>query len=114
MNLIVIGGNPAGLSAASGARRAHPDWEIVVFERGGYVSYGSCGLPYYSYDLVPSKNKLITLTPQVLQEKRNIPVKLFHEVTSIDFTKKTVIVQDITNHNKKQANYDYLVIAVGA
>ena len=79
MKLIVIGGNPAGLSAASAARRLHPDWIIDVYEMGGYISYASCGLPYYlSYGF--TSDKLITLTKEVLLERRNIPVHIFHKV----------------------------------
>ena len=59
MKLIVIGGNPAGLSAASAVRRAHPDWELIVYEMGEYVSYGSCGIPYYVSNEVQDINHLI-------------------------------------------------------
>lgn len=114
MKLIVIGGNPAGLSAASAVRRYHPDWELIVYEMGGYVSYGSCGLPYYVSEVVESRDKLMTLTPKTLQEKRNIPVKLFHKVASVDFDKKVVTVLDIKNIKEFEDSYDYLMIATGA
>jgi NADPH-dependent 2,4-dienoyl-CoA reductase/sulfur reductase-like enzyme len=114
MKLIVIGGNPAGLSAASAVRRAHLDWEIIVYEMGEYVSYGGCGLPYYISDVVESKNMLITLTPEILTEKRKIPVKLFHKVTRVDFNKKTVKVVDTKNNREFEDIYDYLMIATGA
>ncbi|MHA1110198.1 MAG: FAD-dependent oxidoreductase [Promethearchaeota archaeon] len=114
MKLIVIGGNPAGLSAASAVRRAHPDWELIVYEMGEFVSYGSCGLPYYVSDIVESRDKLITLTPAILKEKRKIPVKLFHEVTSVDFANKSVKVMDLTNNKEFEDKYDFLMLAVGA
>jgi NADPH-dependent 2,4-dienoyl-CoA reductase/sulfur reductase-like enzyme len=114
MKLIVIGGNPAGLSAASAVKRAHPDWEIIVYEMGEYVSYGSCGLPYYIYDLVENREKLMTLTPQLLREKRKINVKLYHKVNSVNFENKTITVLDIENSKEILDDYDFLMISVGA
>ncbi|MBN2154536.1 MAG: FAD-dependent oxidoreductase [Candidatus Lokiarchaeota archaeon] len=114
MKLIVIGGNPAGLSAASAVRREHADWDIMVYEMGNYISYGSCGLPYYVYGLVEKRDNLMTLTPEILQKKRNIPLKLCHKVTAVDFDKKIVKVLDIKNSQELQDSYDYLVIATGA
>lgn len=114
MKLIVIGGNPAGLSAASAVRRVHPDWDLIVYEMGEYVSYGSCGLPYYVSNVVEKRDKLITLTPEILSEKRNIPVNLIHEVTAVDFEKKIVTVKDIAVNKEFEDSYDYLMIATGA
>ena len=114
MKLVVIGGNPAGLSAASAVRRAHSDWEIIIYEMGEYVSYGSCGLPYYVSEVVNNRDKLITLTPEILKEKRKIPVELFHKVIGVDFTKKTMSVLDIKNSKEFEDSYDYLMIATGA
>ncbi|MCP4763578.1 MAG: FAD-dependent oxidoreductase [archaeon] len=113
MKLIVIGGNPAGLSAASAVRRANPDWEIEVYEMGGYISYGSCGLPYYIGGIVESSNKLITITKEDFLEKRNIPIYIFHKVISVDFEDKTVTVQNIKENKRIKKKYDYLMIATG-
>jgi len=77
MKLVVIGGNPAGLSAASAVRRARPDWIIDVYEKGPYISYGSCGLPYYISGIVEDRDKLITITKEKFLEKRNIPVHIY-------------------------------------
>ncbi len=114
MKLVVIGGNPAGLSAASAVRRAHPDWDLIIYEMGGFVSYGSCGLPYYVSELVENRDKLMTLTPSILQEKRNIPVKLHHKVSSVDFKTKKVNVLNLQNDNEFEDFFDYLMIATGA
>ncbi len=88
MKIVVIGGNPAGLSAASAIRRIHADWEIDVYEKDQYISYGSCGIPYYVADEVTSLDSLITLTKEKIEQKRNIPVHLFHEVVNVDYKKK--------------------------
>ncbi len=113
MNLVVIGGNPAGLSAASAVRRAHPDWTIDVYEKGPYISYGSCGLPYYVSGIVEDRDKLITITKEAFLEKRNIPVHIYHEVLSVNFEAKIVKVKDIKTNEIFEKDYDQLVIATG-
>ena len=113
MKLVVIGGNPAGLSAASAVRRAHPDWSIDVYEKGPYISYGSCGLPYYISGIVEDRDKLITITKETFLEKRNIPVHIFHEVLSVNFDAKIVKVKDSKTNEIFEKDYDHLVIATG-
>ncbi len=113
MKLVVIGGNPAGLSAASAVRRIHHDWIIDVYEKGPYVSYGSCGLPYYISGIVEDRDKLITITKEDFLEKRNIPVHLYQEVLSVNFDAKIVNVKDIKTNKIFEKDYDYLVIATG-
>jgi NADPH-dependent 2,4-dienoyl-CoA reductase/sulfur reductase-like enzyme len=113
MRVIIIGGNPAGLSAASAIRRMHADWDINVYEKGQYISYGSCGIPYFVSDEVKSLDNLITLTKEALEQKRKIPIHLYHEVVSVEFEKKTVRVYDIHNKIEFEKEYDYLVIATG-
>ena len=107
-------GYPAGLSAASAIRRTNADWEIDVYEKGQYVSYGACGIPYYVSDEVKNLEDLITLTKEKLEEHGHIPVHLFHEVVNVDFKAKAVIVKDIKNQAEFTKPYDYLVIATGA
>ncbi|MHA1796522.1 MAG: FAD-dependent oxidoreductase [Promethearchaeota archaeon] len=113
MQIIVIGGNPAGLSAASAIRKTHPDWNIDVYEKGEYISYGSCGIPYFVADEVKVLDKLMTLTPEILEKKRKIPVNLFHEVTSVNFSQKEVTILNVKTQQSFVKKYDYLVIAVG-
>ncbi len=113
MKLVVIGGNPAGLSAASAVRRAHRDWIIDVYEKGPYISYGSCGLPYYISGIVEDRDKLITITKEQFLEKRNIPVHIYQEVLSVNFNAKIVKVKDIKTNEIFEKGYDYLVIATG-
>ncbi|MFW9904010.1 MAG: FAD-dependent oxidoreductase [Candidatus Thorarchaeota archaeon] len=111
--IVIIGGNPAGLSAASAIRRTHPNWEINVYEKDQYISYGSCGIPYYVADEVKNLDNLITLTKEKLEQKRKIPVHLFHEVIRVDCVKKKVYIKDIKNKKELMKEYDYLVIATG-
>ncbi|MFX1505874.1 MAG: FAD-dependent oxidoreductase [Promethearchaeota archaeon] len=111
--IVIIGGNPAGLSAASAIRRTHPNWEINVYEKDQYISYGSCGIPYYVADEVKNLDDLITLTKEKLEQKRKIPVHLFHEVIRVDFDNKKVYIKDIKNEKELLKEYDYLVITTG-
>lgn len=112
MKVIIIGGNPAGLSAGSIIRRIHPDWEINIYEKDKYVSYGSCGIPYYVAKEVTTLDKLVTLTKEKL-EKRNLAVHLYHEVINVNFDQKIVSVKDIKGEKQFSKEYDYLVIATG-
>ena len=113
-HLIVIGGTAAGLSAASRAKKSRPDLDVTVYEKSGYVSYGSCGLPYYVGGMIKSEAELISLTPAELSGKRGIATFIHHEVTRIDRSAKAVDVLDIDSGMSFSVKYDYLVIATGA
>jgi NADPH-dependent 2,4-dienoyl-CoA reductase/sulfur reductase-like enzyme len=110
--LVVIGGCAAGMSAASKARRLNPDLEIVVYEKTGFVSYGSCGLPYYVSGLVEDHNKLVVRTPAQFA-KRGIEVHLHHKVTEVDTENRRVRVTNLEDGRSRHKSYDKLVIATG-
>ena len=110
MEIVIIGGNPAGLSAASAIRRLHPDWSIDVYEKGEYISYGSCGIPYYVSDEIKDINNLITLTKDQMENKRKIPIHINHEITDVDFSSKEIEIQGDSCFKR---TYDSLVIATG-
>ena len=114
MRLVVIGGTAAGLSAASRVRKYLPDADITVIERTGYVSYGSCGLPYYVSGIINEPDDLISLAPEDLANKRGMKVLLHHEATAIDRVGKTVSVTDLNDGGNLLLPYDALVIATGA
>lgn len=92
--LIVVGGCAAGMSAASKARRLDPDLEIVVYEKTGFVSYASCGLPYYVSGVIEDHNKLVVRTPAQFA-KQGIKVHLHHEVTEVDAENRRVRVANL-------------------
>jgi NADPH-dependent 2,4-dienoyl-CoA reductase/sulfur reductase-like enzyme len=110
--LVVIGGCAAGMSAASKARRLNPDLEIVVYEKTGFVSYGSCGLPYYVSGLIEDHNTLVVRTPAQFA-KRNIGVHLHHEVTELDTENRRVRVTNLEDGGSRYESYDKLLIATG-
>lgn len=113
LKIIVIGGNPAGLSAASAIRRSRKDWDINVYEKDKFISYGACGIPYYVADDIKNLESLITLTRAQIQEKRNIPVHIYHEVIDVNFQEKNVTIKDIKKDISFVRPYDKLVIATG-
>ena len=110
--LIVIGGCAAGMSAASKARRLNPDLEVVVYEKTGFVSYASCGLPYYVSGIISDHNKLVVRTPAQFA-KQNIEVQLHHKVTEVEAENRRVRVTDLEDGHSWYESYDRLLIATG-
>lgn len=112
--LVVIGGDAAGMSAASKVRREHPDREIVVFERGRHTSYAACGMPYYIAGQIDSAAKLVARAPKVFREKQGIDVRTRHEVVAIDTANRRVRVRDLDAIREFEESWDDLLIATGA
>ncbi|WP_210580871.1 FAD-dependent oxidoreductase [Streptomyces sp. GESEQ-4] len=113
--LVVIGGDAAGMSAASQARRLKgPDeLEIVAFERGHFTSYSACGIPYWVGGDVPDRDQLIARTPEE-HRARGIDLRLRTEVTEIDVDRQRVRARDVDSGAESWTSYDKLVIATGA
>jgi NADPH-dependent 2,4-dienoyl-CoA reductase/sulfur reductase-like enzyme len=109
---VIVGGDAAGMSAASKFRRDNPDREVIVFERGDWVSYGACGLPYYVKGAVESLDALVSVTPEEFVEERGIDLRTAHEVTAIDPANQSVTV-DGPDGEFEQA-YGDLLVATGA
>ncbi|MEE4176046.1 MAG: CoA-disulfide reductase [Bacteroides sp.] len=112
--LVVIGGDAAGMSAASKVRRIQPEREIVVFEKGEHTSYAACGMPYYIAGMLDSHEDLIARKPEVFREKQNIDVRIRHEVIAIDPHEKWVEVRNLEKDEVFRECYDSLLIATGA
>ncbi|AGA32850.1 Pyridine nucleotide-disulfide oxidoreductase; NADH dehydrogenase [Thioalkalivibrio nitratireducens DSM 14787] len=112
--LVVIGGDAAGMSAASKVRREHPGREIVVFERGPHTSYAACGMPYLIAGMVDSPDRLIARRPEVFREKQQIDVRIRHEVVEIDLAGKRLRVTDLDRGEGFWEAWDDLLIATGA
>lgn len=113
--LVVIGGDAAGMSAASQARRLKgPDeLEIVAFERGHFTSYSACGIPYWVGGTVNDRDRLIARTPEQ-HRARDIQVRLRTEVTELDLERGRVRSRDVDSGTEYWTSYDKLVIATGA
>lgn len=113
--LIVVGGDAAGMSAASQARRRRPvsDLEIVAYERSSWVSYSACGEPYHIAGYVDPLEALVARTPEQFA-KRDIETHLRHEVTAIDTANRTVTVRRLDDDAVFDDHYDHLLVATGA
>ena len=109
---VVVGGDAAGMSAASKAKRDDPDLEVVVFEKGEWVSYGACGLPYYIKGEIQSLEALVSVTPEEFREERDIDLRTGHEVIAIDPDERTVTAESASGTVVQ--SYDHLLIATGA
>ncbi|MCB0093890.1 MAG: FAD-dependent oxidoreductase, partial [Caldilineaceae bacterium] len=107
-------GDGAGMSAASKAKRNQPDAEVIVFERGPYISYSACGMPYWIGGQIGPMDKLVVLTPERARERRGIDVRIGHEVTQIDAAQQVVHVRNLETDAIFTQPYDKLVIATGA
>jgi len=109
MQLVVIGGVAAGMSAAARARRLDPNLQIIVLERGTQVSWAACGLPFYLSGRVGKLEDLILHTPEYFERERNIRVRTGAEVTAIQPARRQVVLR-----GGERLSYDRLVIAIGA
>ena len=112
--LIIIGGDAAGMSAASRVRKLKPDMELLVFERSGFVSYAACGMPYLISNKVKSAGDLVIYDARFFKEKRGIDVFLHHEVRKILPQEKRVLIHNEDTGEEKEYSYDRLLIATGA
>ena len=112
--IIVIGGNVAGLAAASQARRNTANAEITVLESGKYISYGTCGLPYFISGDIDSIDKLFVYTPKFFEEERKIKILLNHKAMMLNPQKREIFVKTLESSDYKILNYDKLVICSGA
>jgi len=110
---IVVGGVAAGMSAAARLRRLEESAEIVVFEKGGEVSYANCGLPYYIGDVITERDALLLQTPESFKRRFNVEVRVRHEVLSVDTAGKTVRVKDLATGREFEESYDGLLLAPG-
>jgi len=112
--LLVVGGVAGGASCAARARRLSEDLEIIIFERGPYVSFANCGLPYYVGDVITEEKDLLVATPQLFRNRFNIEVRLQNEVRMIDTDNNEIEIRNIASGELYRERYDYLVLAPGA
>jgi len=112
-NLVVIGGNAAGLAAASQARRINPNLDITVLESGKHISYSTCGLPYYISGQVKRAEDLLSYPIDFFEEKRKIKILTGHKVVGMDPAKKELLVNIADNSGHKIINYDRLIVSSG-
>ncbi len=114
MKYLIIGGVAGGATTAARLRRLDEKSEIIVFERGEYISYANCGLPYYIGGIIKDRDQLFVQTPESFGQRFNLEVRNLSEVLSIDRRKKEVLVKDIRNGSEYRESYDKLILSPGA
>ena len=110
---IIIGGVAVGATVAARLRRMDENMEIVIFEKGEFISFANCGLPYHIGEVIKERDALILQTPQAMKDRFNLDVRVFSEVTSVDPENKTVTVSSKEKGIYKES-FDYLVVSPGS
>lgn len=112
--VVIIGGVAGGATCAARLRRLDENAEIVLLERGPYISYANCGLPYHVGDVIKSRDALLLQTPEAMQKKFRIDVRVQNEAVSINRDKKTVSVKKTDTGELYEETYDTLVLSTGS
>lgn len=112
--VVIVGGVAGGASAAARLRRLDEDTEIVLFERGHYISFANCGLPYYIGRTIEKRDDLLVQTPEKLEARFNIDVRINSEVIEINRNDKKVKVKDLSTRDIYSERYDKLILSPGA
>lgn len=114
MKTIIIGGVAGGASAAARLRRLDETCEIVILERGDFISFANCGLPYYIGGAITDKNDLTLQTPESFRKRFNIDVRVNNEAVKISPEEKTVTVKNLKSGEIYTESYDNLILSPGA
>lgn len=114
MKILIIGGVAGGATAAARLRRMDENAQIILFERGEYVSYANCGLPYYIGGTISERDRLFIQTVDGFINRFNIDIRVKSEVTGIDLKNKSIRVHDIAANRDYAESYDKLIISTGA
>jgi len=110
---LIVGGVAGGATAAARIRRITEDAEIIIFEKGKYISYANCGLPYYIGGVIKDRDRLFVQTPEAFGKRFNIDVRTQSEVTAIDAAAKKVTVHTVDGREYTET-YDKLLLSPGA
>lgn len=114
MKIVIIGGVAGGASAAARARRLDEKAEIVLLERGAFISFANCGLPYYVGGVITDEEDLTLQTPESFHARFNVDVRVLNEAVAIDRAAHTVTVRNVRTQETYVESYDKLLIATGA
>ncbi len=112
--ILIVGGVAGGASCAARARRLSESADIVIFDRGDYVSFANCGLPYFVGNIIKKEKNLLMATPELFRDRFEIDVRLQSEVTAIDRAGSRITVKDLRSGKSYYESYDALVLSPGA
>ena len=111
--IVIVGGVAGGASCAARCRRLDESAEIIVIDRGPYVSFANCGLPYYVGDVIKDESKLLVANAALFNERFNIEVRTQNEALAIDRAAKEIEVKELTTGRVYRERYDALVLSPG-
>jgi len=111
--IVIVGGVAGGASAAARLRRLDETAEIIIFERGGFISFANCGLPYYIGEVIQERAKLMVQTPESMKARFNLDVRIYSDVVKIDPEQKKVTVNS-KDRGVYEEEYDALILSPGA
>ncbi len=114
MKLLIIGGVAGGATAAARARRLNEEAEIILFERGEFISFANCGLPYYIGDVIKERDSLLVTTVEDFKKRYAIDIRIFSEVTEIDRPRRQVRVKNLQTGETYRESYDKIILSPGA
>ncbi|GGE57625.1 CoA-disulfide reductase [Priestia taiwanensis] len=112
--IVIVGGVAGGATAAARLRRLNEQAEIVLFEKGEYISFANCGLPYYIGGTIPQRDKLLLQSVEGMSKKFNMDIRNLSEVIRIDRANKKVVIKDLRTNNEYEESYDKLILSPGA
>jgi NADPH-dependent 2,4-dienoyl-CoA reductase/sulfur reductase-like enzyme/rhodanese-related sulfurtransferase len=112
--VVIVGGVAGGATCAARLRRLDEDAEIVILDRGYYVSFANCGLPYFVGNVIQPESKLLLASKELFRERFNIEVRIRNEVIAIDRHSNHVVVREVDSEREYREPYDALVLSPGA
>ena len=114
MKVLIVGGVAGGAGAAARLRRNDEFAEIIMFEKGPFIAFANCGLPYYIGETITDKAALQLQTPEAFNARFNVDVRVLNEVLSVDSAAKTVTVRNLATGETYVESYDKLILSPGA
>ncbi|MBN3859466.1 CoA-disulfide reductase [Neisseriaceae bacterium PsAf] len=111
--VVIVGGVAGGASCAARLRRLSEEVEILLLEKGPYISFANCGLPYHIGGIIPNRDSLLLQTPESFKKRFNIEVRVKNQVLSIDRENKTLEIKDLNSNDIYQESYDQLLLSPG-
>ena len=111
--IVVVGGNAAGMTAASRAKRLRPELDITILELSRFISYSICGLPYYLADLVREHEDLVRYSPRMLEDQRGIKARTGVRVEQIQTSGRAMVCLDTESNRRFTVRYDRAVVSTG-
>ncbi len=112
--VLIVGGVAGGATAAARLRRLDEEAKIIMFERGEYISFANCGLPYYIGEIIPERDSLLVQTVEGMSDRFNMDIRNLSEVVSIDRENKKVKVKNLKDNSEYEESYDVLILSPGA